>query len=120
MENGLTYLSEFIEDETIVLESTESYKFDYLQPSMFFHSMVDNPGNANDYLFVTNLNNSFNIPENGSLTLRGTTSNAYFTASYKYNGEIIPDSGEVLYLENLSPIKRNPNQTETIKLILEF
>lgn len=117
-----TLISEekFIEDETIVLETTESYAFDYLQPSMYFHSMIDNPGTANDQLFVTNLNNAFNIPDNGSITLRGTTSNAYFTASYKYNGEIIPDSGEVLYLENLSPIKRNPNQTETIKLILEF
>jgi hypothetical protein len=52
--------------------------------------------------------------------IRGLTSNTYFNASYKYNGEIVPDSGEILYLENLSPITRDYKQTETVKLILEF
>jgi hypothetical protein len=34
--------------------------------------------------------------------------------------EINKDSGELLYIENISPVTRNINQTEDIKLVLEL
>lgn len=112
--------NEFIEDEMVVIDNDVVYPSNSLIPSFIFHSMHDNVGSANDYLFGTNVTNRLSIPEGTSINLRGSTSNAYFTASYKYNGELVPDSGEILYLENLAPISRNPRQTETVKLILEF
>lgn len=106
---------EFIEDETLVQDNEDLD----IRPSAQVHSYVDNPGSANDYLYVTNVTNTFDLQATDGI-LRGLSSNAYFTARYKYDGEIVPDSGEILYLENLSPITRNDKQTETIKLILEF
>lgn len=36
------------------------------------------------------------------------------------NPELEPDSGLILYLENRKPIQRDTDQTEDIKLIIEF
>lgn len=106
--------AEFIEDETIIQDTDDIDT----SPSAVVHSFRDNPGSANDYLYVTNVSNVFDL--NSGAIVRGLTSNAYFNARYKYNGEIVPDSGEILYLENLKPITRDFKQTETVKLILEF
>jgi hypothetical protein len=110
--------TEFIEDEYLLQDTDDPDTI----PTARVHSFTDNPGSANDYLYITDVNNVFQLQDiNGAGGLiRGATSNAYFTARYKYNGEIVPDSGEVLYLENLSPITRDIRQTETVKLILEF
>jgi hypothetical protein len=108
----------FIEDEYLVQDTDNPDSI----PAARVHSIVDNPGSANDYLYVTDVSNVFQLQDNNGVggQIRGATSNAYFTARYKYNGEIVPDSGEILYLENLSPITRDIRQTETVKLILEF
>ena len=36
------------------------------------------------------------------------------------NPELQPDSGQIVYLENRKPISRASDQTEDIKLIIEF
>ena len=36
------------------------------------------------------------------------------------NPEIQPDSGDIIYVEHRSPISRASDQTENIKLIIEF
>jgi hypothetical protein len=107
----------FIEDEIIVQESISGYA----QPQASFHSIVDSIGGLDDTMYVTNVKNSF-LTASGSSdgTIKGLTSNSYFIVSNKYNGELIPDSGEILYLENLNPITRGANQTEVVKLVLEF
>jgi hypothetical protein len=109
--------TEFIEDEYLVQDTDDVDT----APTARVHSFADNPGAANDYLYVTDVNNVFQVQNNGAGGIvRGSTSDAYFTIRDKYNGEIVPDSGEILYLENLSPITRDIRQTETVKLILEF
>lgn len=50
----------------------------------------------------------------------GVTSGAIASLTYHYPPDIIPNSGEILYLENGSPISRAASQTETIKFILQF
>jgi hypothetical protein len=111
-----TFVSEeqFTEDEVIYQGTNNSDT----NPRAIVHSFSDNQGAANDYLYVTNVSNVFNL--NNVAEVKGDESKATFNASYKYNGEIVPDSGEILYLENLNPITRNFKQTETVKLILEF
>ncbi len=42
-----------------------------------------------------------------------------FTSGYT-NPEMQPDSGEIIYIENRKPIQRASDQTEDIKLIIEF
>jgi len=111
---SFTSTNEFVEDEFLIQDTDDIDT----SPTARVHSYRDNPGSANDYLYVTNVSNVFDL--NGVTVIRGLTSNAYFDARYKYNGEIVPDSGEILYLENLKPITRDFKQTETVKLILEF
>jgi len=107
----------FIEDEIIAQESISGFA----QPQASFHSIVDSVGGLDDTMYVTNVKNSFLTTAVGSDgTIKGLTSNSYFIVSNKYNGELIPDSGEILYLENLNPITRTSNQTEVFKLVLEF
>ena len=49
----------------------------------------------------------------------GTVSNVSFTSGYSVP-EIDHDTGDVLYIENRTPIQRAPDQTENIKLVIEF
>ena len=49
----------------------------------------------------------------------GTVNNVSFTSGYSVP-EIDHDSGDVLYIENRTPIQRAPDQTENIKLVIEF
>ena len=75
-----------------------------------------------------------NIPFSGNSTITGTTSNAtgvphtassatvnntVFVAGYA-NPELQPDSGDVIYIENRKPISRASDQTEDVKLVVEF
>ena len=75
-----------------------------------------------------------NIPFGGSSTITGFTSeatgvphvassatvnNTVFVAGYA-NPELQPDSGDVIYIENRKPISRASDQTEDVKLVVEF
>jgi hypothetical protein len=56
----------------------------------------------------------------GSETVTLANNNtAVFTAGYA-NPELDPDSGDIVYIENRKPIQRASDQTEDIKLIIEF
>lgn len=41
-------------------------------------------------------------------------------STYKYEGDFVRGSGDIIYIENIEPISRSNTQSETIKLILEF
>lgn len=96
----------FIEDEIVTQDSALSYS----QPVARFHS-----GNST-VMYVTDANNIFEVGE----VITGANSDATFIVSAKYDGELTKDSGQVMYVEHLSPISRSDTQTETVKLILEF
>ncbi len=49
----------------------------------------------------------------------GTINNVSFTSGYA-SSEIDHDTGDVLYIENRTPIQRATDQTENIKLVIEF
>lgn len=46
------------------------------------------------------------------------SSSGYFSA--KTDGDLVDNSGEVLYIENFTPVTRANNQSETVKLVIEF
>jgi len=74
------------------------------------------------------------IPFSGNSTITGATSsatgvpdtansstynNTVFVSGYT-NPELQPDSGDVIYIENRKPISRASDQTEDVKLVVEF
>jgi hypothetical protein len=69
-----------------------------------------------DIIYATNVSGDF---EDGA-SIIGTSSGAVFTPTNKYPGALEVDSGQILYIENLAPITRATNKSETIKIILEF
>ena len=103
----------FIEDELLV-QGTDPL----LRASARMHSYDAGEALNQDRLYVTNILNTFDV--SGANNIVGALSSASFVPLDKYNGEIEPNSGDILYLENLNPITRNVSQTETIKLIIEF
>ena len=57
---------------------------------------------------------------NGTPTTSSSTINSQvFTSGYS-SPEIDADSGDILYIENRAPITRAADQTENIKLVIEF
>ncbi|NDG29051.1 hypothetical protein EB118_02995 [bacterium] len=76
----------------------------------FFHS------NDANYIYLTDKKGTFN-PGN---TIIGTNSSAFASLLSYYPPDIVEGSGEVLYIENVDPIERSIDQSETIKLILKF
>lgn len=72
--------------------------------------------NTPDHIYISNITGSFS----NTSEIVGGSSNAVFTPSNKYLGALKPDSGKILYIENLSPITRASNKSETFKIILEF
>ena len=53
-------------------------------------------------------------------TITGNSSGATIEPSEQFIGDVIHGSGEVLYIENIEPITRADNQSETIKIIVEY
>ena len=53
--------------------------------------------------------------------MTGATSGATGTpSSHDTTPELTADTGEILYIENRKPITRASDQTENVKLIVEF
>lgn len=98
----------FIEDEKIyqqpVLPGTD--------PTAYVHSVDANNG----IIYASNISNIFELNK----PVLGDTSQAQFNLSYKYNGDLTVDSGEIIYVENILTVSRVDNKSETVKLILEF
>ena len=84
------------------------------QPTARVHSVVDQVGE--DYIYLTNIKRIFNTGSSAT----GEQSEAAISISNKYSSDVIKDSGDVLYIENVDPISRASNKSETIKIILEF
>jgi hypothetical protein len=59
-------------------------------------------------------------PSSDSETITLANNNTLATTSGYANPELQPDSGNIVYLENRKPIQRDSDQTEDIKLIIEF
>ena len=57
---------------------------------------------------------------NGTPTTSTSTINSQVFASGYSSPEIDADSGDILYIENRAPITRAADQTENIKLVIEF
>ena len=59
-------------------------------------------------------------PSSDTETVTLANSNTLTLTTGYANPELQPDSGNIIYLENRKPIQRDSDQTEDIKLIIEF
>lgn len=101
----------FAQDDVV----TQSSALPQTIPTALVHSIVVGGGANDDVLYVSNVHNIFDT--NSSIS---SSSGGVFSLSYKYTGDLVKDSGQVLYLENFQPLTRNVNTTETIKIVLEY
>ena len=72
---------------------------------------------------VTRQRNTFLLTDTATSTdkyINGTTSGAQVKILSTTLPEVVDGTGEVMYLENFSPVSRDNNQSETFRIIIEF
>jgi len=102
-----------------VVEHDTSNSILYYIQTKFNDAGVDSNGNLTAFSganTITGQSSSITATPSSSTT---TVDNISFTAGYNA-GEIDADTGDVIYVENRSPITRASDQTENVKLIIEF
>jgi len=102
-----------------VVEWDSSNNILYYIQTRFNDEGLDSNGNLTAFSgtnVITGQSSSVTATPSSSTT---TVDNISFTSGYN-SGEIDADSGDVLYIENRSPITRASDQTENVKLIIEF
>ena len=108
--NIQSIIGTFEEDEIIYTNNI----FNDYQSTAVFHS-----GNSSS-IYVTSQNGIFYPGDTVIGNSSGATAALSSGSTYKYEGDFIRGSGDVLYIENVDPISRSNSQSETIKLIVEF
>ena len=105
--NGTFSLSEFVEGLTSKANA---------------YAVAANISSGNGYVrymqssYLTNNYRSFTIGE----TIIGKTSGATALVANTLPAETTQDTGDILYIENRTPITRTINQTDNLHLVLEF
>ena len=102
-----------------VVEWDSSNNILYYIQTRFNDEGVDTNGNLTAFSgtnTITGQSSSATATPSSSST---TVDSIAFTSGYN-SGEIDADDGDVLYIENRSPITRASDQTENVKLIIEF
>ena len=102
-----------------VVEWDSSNNILYYIQTRFNDEGVDSNGNLTAFSgtnTITGQSSSVTATPSSSTT---TVDSIVFTSGYN-SGEIDEDTGDVLYIENRSPITRAADQTENVKLIIEF
>lgn len=88
----------------------------YQQELDVANAVLQSMTNGNTVMYVTNQLGNFNVAND----IIGVTSGAVASVINKYSPELIFGSGSVLFLENIQPVTRQGDQTETFKIILDF
>lgn len=87
--------------------------------SAVFKATVVHFDNASNVLYLNNLIGDLDLVENEAVRQKGSPS-SFAKAFTVVRPDINIFSGEILYIENRNKIIRNPSQTETLKLVVEF
>jgi len=90
----------------------------YIQ-TKFNDEGVDSNGNQTAFSGTNAVTGQSSSASGTPTTTTSTINNVSFTSGYS-SPEIDHDTGDILYIENRAPITRAADQTENIKLIIEF
>ena len=102
-----------------VVEWDSSNNILYYIQTRFNDEGVDSNGNLTAFSganTITGQGSGVTATPSSSTT---TVDSVLFTSGYN-SGEIDADTGDIMYIENRSPITRAADQTENVKLIIEF
>lgn len=69
-----------------------------------------------NHLYVTRVTGNMDA----GTVLRNPSMSASITVANKYDGQMLPGSGTVIYLENHDPVSRQTSTSQTKKIIVEF
>ncbi len=102
-----------------VVEYDSTNKILYYIQTRFNDQGVDANGNLTAFSGANAITGQTSSAAGTPSTSSSTVDNVAFTSGYN-SGEIDADTGDVIYIENRSPITRASDQTENVKLIIEF
>ena len=103
-----------------VVEYDATNKLLYWYQTRFPDVGTDSNGNATAFSGANAITGQTSSASATPLTSSSTDVNGVSITSGYSNPELAADSGDILYVENRSPITRASDQTENIKLIIEF
>ena len=103
-----------------VVEYDATNKLLYWYQTRFPDVGTDSNGNATAVSGANAITGQTSSASATPLTSSSTDVNGVSITSGYSNPELAADSGDILYVENRSPITRASDQTENIKLIIEF
>ena len=110
----------FTEDEIVIQPGRETY---YGANGIFYSSNTINNGDTS-LIRLTHVKGTFNSSDISTEWLLQGTAGLSGQPEANIQSQILPDlmhgTGEVTYIEDMLPISRNTDQTETFKLIFEF
>ena len=102
-----------------VVEYDSTNKLLYWYQTRFPDVGTDTDGNATAFSGSNAITGQTSSAAATPNTTSGTLNGASFTSGYS-TPELAADSGDIIYVEERSPITRASDQTENIKLIIEF
>lgn len=97
----------------MIPEDKQIYQTDATLSNAYFHS------SNSTFVFITRERGLINADPSEPIRMM-VGSNSVTLGSTKYTSDIVRSSGQVLYVENSNPITRNSDQSETIRLVLNF
>ncbi len=103
---------EFQEDELLTQPSTSGNGYFYSQSGTGVNPRTVRLVNKRGTINQSDLTVDY--------TINGVTSGAIMKVSALADADLVHGSGEIIYIENFSPVEKTAGQTETIKLILKF
>ena len=102
-----------------VVEWDSSNNILYYIQTRFNDEGVDSNGNLTAFSGANTITGQGSSVTATPSTSTTTVDSVLFTSGYNA-GEIDADTGDIMYIENRSPITRAADQTENVKLIIEF
>ena len=103
-----------------VIEYDSTNKILYWYQTRFPDVGTDSDGNLTAFSGANAITGQSSSAAATPDTSNSTTTNATVFSSGYSTPELVADSGDILYVEERSPITRASDQTENIKLIIEF
>lgn len=109
---GTMEANEFQEDELITQSSTNGNGYFYSQSGAGANTRIVRLVNKRGTINQSDISVDY--------TIEGSISGARMNVSGLSESDLVHGSGDIIYIENFSPVEKTTGQTETIKLILKF
>lgn len=128
--NSTTAFVSGVVQPTTFIDQTYKLAIDNVSGSFIEDEKITQLGANASYYFanstvmrVTEKRGTYVVSDDANLIVErvvGATSGATAKVTGVFPGDFVVNTGQVLYIENISPVTRVASQSETIKLVLQF